>query len=189
MRSHGGTLLYAPSHDHGAAFTIELPVRAVPHEVQPVGIDAPGVGPLPTPTRSTGPAPPDSARAGRVLVLDDDRSFRAFLERALSALGYEPDVAASAQQAIDLVTAEDHAAILCDQRMPGMTGMEVYDAVVAIRPEVATRFVVMSGDVVDPALETFAATHGVTRLAKPFDLDTLDRTLRAVLADRGQSRG
>ena len=190
VRSHGGTLRYAPAaRGRGAAFRIELPVRAGPQEIQPIDIDAPDAGPAPAPTRRTRPAPPDSARAGRILVLDDDMSFRTFLERALSALGYQPVVAASGQQAIDLVTAGDHAAILCDQRMPGMTGIDVYDAVVAIRPEVARRFVVMSGDLIDPALETFAATHGLTRLAKPFDLDTLDRTLRAVIPDGGQSRG
>jgi hypothetical protein len=47
----------------------------------------------------------------------------------------------------------------------------------------------MSGDVLDPALETFAATHEMTRLAKPFDLDALDRTLRTVIGRTAQSRG
>ncbi len=47
----------------------------------------------------------------------------------------------------------------------------------------------MSGDVLDPALEAFAATHEMTRLAKPFDLDTLERTLRSVMGASAQSRG
>ena len=45
--------------------------------------------------------------------------------------------------------------------------IEVYEAVVGDRPDLATRFVLMSGDVLDPALEAFAATHEMTRLAKP----------------------
>ena len=38
-------------------------------------------------------------------------------------------------------------------------------------------------------LEAFAATHEMTRLAKPFDLATLDHTLRGVMSDGDQSRG
>ena len=184
LQSHGGTLRYAPSPPgRGASFTIELPIRAA----QPKG---------PAATADPEERPPGRTEAaagavggGRVLILDDDASFRTFLERALAALGYEPVVAASGQQAIDLVTGGDQAAILCDQRMPGMTGIEVYEALVAIRPDLATRFVVMSGDVVDPALETFAASHPVTLLAKPFDLAGLDRALRTVMGTGDQSRG
>ena len=73
--------------------------------------------------------------------------------------------------------------------MPGMSGIEVYEAIVASRPDLAKRFVMMSGDVLDPALDAFAATHEMTRLAKPFDLDTLDRTLRSVIGGTAQPRG
>ena len=98
-------------------------------------------------------------------------------------------IAARGQEAVDLARDGDPAAILCDHQMVGMSGIEVYEAVVGDRPDLATRFVMMSGDVLDPALETFAATHEMTRLAKPFDLATLDRTLRGVMSDGGQSRG
>ena len=47
----------------------------------------------------------------------------------------------------------------------------------------------MSGDILDPHLEAFTAEHPMAVLAKPFDLDTLDRTVRAVMEASGQSRG
>ena len=144
--------------------------------------------PLPRGPRSAA-ATPTVGRGGRVLVLDDDSTFRAFLEKALAALGYEPVIAARGQEAVDLARDGDLAAILCDHQMVGMSGIEVYEAVVGNRPDLATRFVMMSGDVLDPALEAFAATHEMTRLAKPFDLATLDHTLRGVMSDDGQSRG
>ncbi len=184
VQSHGGTLRYGHSpRGRGASFTIELPVRAAQPEGPAVTAEPEEGSPAHT------EAPASAVGGGRVLVLDDDSSFRTFLERALAALGYEPVVAASGQGAIDLVRDGDHAAILCDQRMPGMTGIEVYEAVVAIRPDLATRFVVMSGDVVDAALESFAASHPMTLLAKPFDLAGLDRALRTVMDEGGQSRG
>ena len=43
-------------------------------------------------------------------------------------------------------------AVLCDHRMAGMAGTEVFDAIVAVRPELERRFVFMSGDVLNPEL-------------------------------------
>ena len=40
------------------------------------------------------------------------------------------------------------------------------------------RFVFMSGDVLNPELRDFAAAHGIGFLAKPFDLDSVERTVR-----------
>jgi hypothetical protein len=39
----------------------------------------------------------------------------------------------------------------------------------------------MSGDVLNPTLEAFAASRDVGLLAKPFDLDTLERTIRGLI--------
>ena len=44
----------------------------------------------------------------------------------------------------------------------------------------AGRFVMMSGDMLNPILSAFAATHTVIVRSKPFDLETLDRTLKSV---------
>jgi CheY-like chemotaxis protein len=124
-----------------------------------------------------------------VLVLEDEPSFRVFLAKALALLGYEAVMTSLGPEAVERATEADDAVILCDHQMPGMSGVEVYEADVAVRPEFAARFVMMSGDVQDPALKTFAAAHPLTLLPKPFDLDTLDRTLRTVMEATGQSRG
>ena len=63
-----------------------------------------------------------------------------------------------------------------------MSGTEVYEAVVAIRPELGRRFVFMSGDVLNPELRGFAAARGIALLAKPFDIDTVLRVVGTVVA-------
>jgi CheY-like chemotaxis protein len=115
-------------------------------------------------------------------VLDDESSIRAFLGKALRAAGFEPVVVATGAEAIEVV--RDHvsiAAVLCDYRMPGMNGTEVHERLVAIRPELRDRFVFMSGDVLNAELASFAAANGASLLAKPFDLDTVQQTVRAVV--------
>ena len=134
-------------------------------------------------------AAPNPATPPRVLVLEDEPSIRVFLEKALALLGYEPVITSLGPDAIELAAAGDHAALLFDHRIAGMSGTEAYEAVVALRPELADRVVMMSGDLLDPGLEAFAAAHPVTLMGKPFDIDTLDRTIRTVMEATGQLRG
>ena len=185
IASHGGELDYAPGPDgRGAVFSFDLPVVASagePHQ------------PVTTPERNGTEVPlevaPDDAGSRnddddgprRVLVLDDERSIRLLLEKWLRGAGYEPVVATTGEEALDLVRGGPFDAILCDHRMAGMNGTEVFDAVVAVRPELGKRFVFMSGDVLNPQLRAFVQERGVGLLAKPFDLDTVHRTLGAVL--------
>ena len=133
--------------------------------------------------------PTTTATRPRVLVLDDEPTFRLFLEKALTLLGYEPVITSLGPEAIERAGDGDLAALLFDHQMPGVSGIDVYDTLVATRPDLAPRLVLMSGDVVEPALEAFATRHAVRLLAKPFDLATLDGTIRAVMAAAGQVRG
>jgi CheY-like chemotaxis protein len=72
--------------------------------------------------------------------------------------------------------------ILCDERMPGMTGRALHAVVCATRPELGRRFVLMSGDSGDADLAAFARDEEVTVLGKPFDLVRLAAVLREAAA-------
>ena len=51
-----------------------------------------------------------------------------------------------------------------------MTGIDAFDAAVAVQPSLAERWIFMSGDVLNPDLHAFAEARGIPLLAKPFDL-------------------
>lgn len=150
-------------------------------------VGEPAEGPV-DPTDHAPPLTPTATRP-RVLVLDDEPTFRLFLEKALTLLGYEPVITSLGSEAIERAADGDLAALLFDHQMPGVSGIDAYETLVATRPDLASRLVLMSGDVVEPALDAFATRHAVRLLAKPFDLDTLDGTIRAVMAATGQVRG
>jgi CheY-like chemotaxis protein len=161
--------------------------RRVVQGLLEIARQAPPEGPVPA--AATGTTEPKPTTPPRVLVLEDEPSIRVFLEKALALLGYEPVITSIGPDAIELAVAGDHAALLFDHRIAGMSGTEAYEAVIAIRPELANRFVMMSGDLLDPGLEAFASAHPVTLMGKPFDIDTLDRTIRTVMEATGQVRG
>src|SRR5512138_2171183 len=115
----------------------------------------------------------------RVLLVDDEPSVRAALKELVQGRGWEPLVAASAAEALDLVDRAD--AVVTDFSMPDMDGMELLRAV---RER-------------DESLPVILLTaHGSERLAvraikagayeyvtKPFDLEeillALERALEA----------
>ncbi|HEX6867742.1 MAG TPA: ATP-binding protein, partial [Candidatus Limnocylindrales bacterium] len=181
IRSHGGELVYRPGPDGvGASFTFDLPVHAVVDDgddrerpIRPPRDD------LPTGTERVAPA---TGARGTVLVLDDEPSIRAFLAKAADAVGFDAVVTATGADAIDRALATDFEVYLIDHQMPDMSGIDVYEAIVEADPTRAERFVLMSGDVLNATVAEFAADRGVALLAKPFDLETLERTLRTAQA-------
>jgi CheY-like chemotaxis protein len=111
--------------------------------------------------------------------------------RALPLMGYEPVSAESGAQALDIIASRQVDAVLCDHHMAGMSGVAVYDAVIAARPDLLGHFVMMSGDAQNPDLAAFTARHDIKVLSKPFQLDDLRDIAAEVtgVAGSGQSRG
>jgi two-component system NtrC family sensor kinase len=173
VAAHGGRLSYQPGpNGRGATFLVELPTEVMA-ATQPAD---PGPAWEPAAPFEASPLP-----RRRVLVLDDEPSIRRFLAKALELAGHEAVVASSGAQLLATVEGAQVDAILCDHRMAGMSGTEVYKAVVARRPDLAKRFVFMSGDVLNPDLLSFANAREIGLLAKPFDLDAVGRTVREVI--------
>ena len=130
-----------------------------------------------------GDAGPDSgtSRPSRVLVVDDEPAIREFLARTLRRGGYEVMLASDGPSAFEIVRNDPPDAILCDHRMVGMSGIAFHEAVTAIDPGLARRFVFMSGDVLNSELRAFALGRGISLMAKPFDIESVDRTIGGLM--------
>ncbi len=181
VAGHGGTLHHEANPGGGARFVIELPVGPPGPGALETAAEASGTA-RPAPARTIAPAASAGDRPSRILVLDDESSIRDVLGRVLKRAGYEPILAATGEEALELVVAEPLDAILCDHRMAGMDGTEFHAAVMAIAPHLRSRFVFMSGDVLNPELHEFAKTGGAQLLAKPFDITTIGTTIAELLS-------
>jgi PAS domain S-box-containing protein len=186
VAGHGGRLWFEPGPGGGSIFTIELPLA-------PAATD--GTSPI-VPVTDYGtteaavaghpdePRPPGSAetRRLRILVLDDEETIRTFLVRVLRG-SVDVVAAGSGADALRLIEESDFDGILCDHRMPGMTGTEVYERIATLRPSLAGHFVLMSGDVLNPELLAFAEGRAVRLLSKPFEIETLQSIIAEMSAD------
>jgi putative two-component system response regulator len=123
------------------------------------------------------------AESATVLVVDDDGPFRRSTARILSASGYavlEAGDAGEARRALD--SDESVAAVLCDIRMPGRSGVDLLRDIAADFPDVA---VVMMTGIDDPQVADTAFDIGAFGyVVKPFDTNELLINLSSALRRR-----
>ena len=131
--------------------------------------------------RERAAAPAARARGGRrILVVDDEPRLCSVIADSLTDR-HEVVTAVSGAAARQRLAAERFDVILCDVMMPGESGMDLHEWTVRTRPELAPRFVFMTGGTFTPRARDFLASVPNHCLDKPFDQDALERAIEAVL--------
>lgn len=119
-------------------------------------------------------------RAMRVLVVDDERAVRESLQRALELEGYDVELAADGEEAIERLTVTAPAdAVILDVLMPGIDGLEVCRRLRAAGSAVPVLMLTARAEVDSRVAGLDAGADDY--LAKPFALAELLARLRALL--------
>ncbi len=164
IRRHRGTLVgeNVPEWDGGGArFTVALPFverRKIDRDLLEDDFESEAAG---------------SGAGRRVLIIEDDDAVRVSVKRYLDRLGWVVEEAADAGAGAGRALAESWDVVICDLRMPGRSGFEVYDEIAAANPALARRFVLVSGDALTTEVRAFGERTGMTVLEKPFELSIL----------------
>lgn len=117
-----------------------------------------------------------------LLIVDDEEAIRSAISRFLRSRGYEVDTAESGAQAISRLEQTRYSLVLCDVRMPGMSGLEVVPRARMIDPDVA---VLMLSGVNDAPTATEALSSGAADyLMKPIELGELQHAVERALHRR-----
>lgn len=116
-----------------------------------------------------------------VLLVDDEERALFGLGHVLRAEGYSLRFAGGPEDALRLLDAERVLAIVSDQLMPGMTGLELLARVRDRHPGVAR---LMLTGCVDPALAAEGRRSGIVHafLQKPCDREAVRAAVRAAVA-------
>jgi signal transduction histidine kinase/FixJ family two-component response regulator len=115
---HGGRVwATSPGRGLGATFSVELPL------VSPVASSSPASPPAPVVPASETERP--DLDGVSVLIVDDEPDAREVLRRLLGRAGARPHVAASAQEARELLKTEQPQVIVSDIGMPGTDGYQL----------------------------------------------------------------
>ena len=117
--------------------------------------------------------------APRILLADDEETFRRSTARLFEQEGYCCDCAVDSDEANRLLTRE-HDVLVSDIRMPGYTGMDV---LVGLRRALGSTPVILITAFGDEATHELARSMGaVAVLDKPFDVDALTAAVSNALA-------
>jgi two-component system, OmpR family, response regulator MprA len=115
----------------------------------------------------------------RILVVDDDRSVRDALRRALTLGGYEVESAEDGRQALQRLTAGSPDAVVLDVGMPEIDGLEVCRRVRSSGDRVPI-LMLTARDAISDRIDGLDAGAD-DYLVKPFDLGELKARIRALL--------
>ena len=118
----------------------------------------------------------------RILVADDDAVIREGLRRILTAEGYEVETVSNGRAALDRLEQQRFKLLVTDLKMPGMSGLEVLQALRACQPELPV--VLITGyAAIDNAVE--AMKNGATDyLSKPFPNEELISKVKNAMKSR-----
>lgn len=125
--------------------------------------------------------------SARVWVVDDDRSIRWVLEKALQKAGIEARCFASANGLLEQLEHSRPDAVLTDIRMPGLDGLEFLKQLQSGHPDLPVVIMTAHSDL-ESAVSAF---HGgaFEYLPKPFDVDeAVDLVRRACSHSQRQRR-
>jgi len=106
-----------------------------------------------------------------ILVVDDEEWILTLARELLGDNGHAVELAPSGEAAVAAIRSRKFDAIICDWKMPGMSGIEFYGRLLEDRPELAEHVLFMSGNSIDEEFQAFLRHHERKCLAKPFPIE------------------
>jgi two-component system nitrogen regulation response regulator GlnG len=126
---------------------------------------------------------PDDAGSEQVWVVDDDRSIRWVLEKALSRHHLSARCFASADELLQALQRSQPQVLVSDIRMPGMSGIDLLQTVKQMHPTLPVIIMTAFSDL-ESAVSAFQG-GAFEYLPKPFDIDKAIELIRRAL-DEGR---
>jgi len=165
INAHEGTIDVESGPGRVTKFTIEMPV-----------------------IRETIGAPVSEKRAAKrpagdvtILVVDDEKSLLEMMCEALQNEGYTVKSADNGKDAMELIRKRRFDAVISDIRMPGIDGAELYRFIFQHDPDLASKILFVTGDVLGRETDNFIRAIGNRCIEKPFAIGDLVTTVRKIV--------
>jgi DNA-binding NtrC family response regulator len=107
----------------------------------------------------------------RLLIVDDEKDVAELLHIFFSVIGIQSRICLNAKSALKALEEEDYLAVFCDFSLPDMEGDTFFKTMKAKCPELAGKFVLMTGLNADSRVDRFIESERVRVLRKPFKLE------------------
>jgi PAS domain S-box-containing protein len=173
VEEHGGRLWLESLPGQGASFFIQVP--ATGGKLRPIG---------PTSPRALQSMPVPALDGLATLIVEDEAALASAMAESFVDAGFLVDRAGDGEEALARLEGGHYDLIICDLKMPRMDGMQFYRELAEHYPELTSRILFVTGDVIATDAERFLAESGCRWLPKPFRLNELLRVAREVASPR-----
>jgi FixJ family two-component response regulator len=121
-----------------------------------------------------------------ISIVDDDESMREAIKGLMRSLGDRVEAVASAQEFLSSRHGRRASCVIADMQMPGMTGLELHQSLLASGQPIPTILITAYPD--NGVRQRALAAGVIGYLSKPFEQDDLLACIRAALtrAHRGR---
>jgi signal transduction histidine kinase len=176
IQEHGGTITVRSKLGSGAAFVIDLPLWK--------GSEAPAgdENGAEAPRQSGALAGVNQGAGKKILVIDDEEAILTMVRDTLNQQGYSVETAINGEAGLDSLSKNTYDLALCDWKMPGLNGEQVYERLLKTNPAACERIVFISGDIINEKARLFLEKTRRVCLSKPFSLADFQAAVGKALA-------
>ncbi len=107
----------------------------------------------------------------RILVVDDDDQYRSMVRQYLDIMGYAPETARNAYEALGKIAEGSFDLVISDIRMKGKDGLQLIEEARRTKPRLP--FIIMTGYAADYSYLDIVRAGADDFLAKPFEVGEL----------------
>lgn len=167
IQQHSGTIIVQSEVGEGTMITARIPVMSEERTAARIARSA------------TAKAQPNDG-AFHALVIDDEPGILEMVSDALTGINCKTTALSTSAAAEAALDRGQFDLVICDLKMPGQNGIELYRLIRKLRPELAARFILMTGNIADAEKYTEELAE-ISLLPKPFTLARLREAVNEML--------
>lgn len=161
ITEHRGVIRVISEWGKGATFIFTLPIIEVEGEKQ----------------KEKGEIIERGLKGTKGLVIDDDPNILDVVYIYLMREGCEVVKALDVETALSIIERQAFDFVICDIRMPGMSGIEFYRIIEEKKPSLKDRIIFSTGDILSDTTRAFFELVTNPQVEKPFNFDELKEVI------------
>ncbi|NIM10791.1 MAG: response regulator [Candidatus Aminicenantes bacterium] len=120
-------------------------------------------------------------KKGDILLVDDEEMIVNMYKEWLERVGYSVTAETSSLKTLEIFRerAESFDIVIADYTMPGLSGLQLAEEILAIRPDIP--FILYTGNISDVSANTLKQSGIKKLLIKPVNITTLNRSIQELL--------
>ena len=113
-------------------------------------------------------------------MVDDEEQFRSTTAKILTRRGYDTSMAASGEQALEVLKKQEQDVVVLDIKMPGIDGHETLAEIKKMKPDLPV--IMLTGHGAEESAKTSLQQGAFDYLSKPCDINLLSARIKEAVA-------